>query len=81
MTIVKVTRKYQITIPESVRQMAGLRVGDKVLVEYDERDAVIKIRVLRPVKRTRFKLGRKLTAEEIERAIEEGLSGCVDLRR
>ncbi|RLE53579.1 MAG: AbrB family transcriptional regulator [Candidatus Methanomethylicota archaeon] len=81
MSIIKVTRKYQVTIPEVIRQKLGVNVGDKVLVTYDEEEGVIKMRLLKRVERTRLKLGRKLTAEEVERAILEGLRKCLDLEQ
>ena len=81
MSIIKVTRKYQVTIPEVIRQKLGVSVGDKVLVTYDEEEGVIKMRLLKRVKRTRLKLGRKLTAEDVERAIVEGLRKCLDLEQ
>ncbi|WP_054857754.1 AbrB/MazE/SpoVT family DNA-binding domain-containing protein [Vulcanisaeta sp. JCM 16159] len=69
-TIVKVTRNYQVTIPASIRERLGIRVGDLVKVVYDEGEGVIK---LIPVRRSRttIRLGRPITVEEIERAIEE----------
>ena len=30
---VKVTRKYQVTIPESIRSELGVRIGDKLVVK------------------------------------------------
>ena len=30
---VKVTRKYQVTIPESVRSKLGVKIGDKLIVK------------------------------------------------
>mgnify|MGYP001770929219 FL=1 len=68
--IVKVTRNYQVTIPASVRERLGIRVGDLVRVIYDENEGVIKIV---PVKRSRItiRLGRRITVEEIEKSIEE----------
>ena len=30
---VKVTRKYQVTIPESVRSKLGVKIGDKLVVK------------------------------------------------
>jgi antitoxin PrlF len=30
---VKVTRKYQVTIPESVRFKLGVKIGDKLIVK------------------------------------------------
>ena len=39
---------------------------------------VIKVRLLRSRRRKRFKLGRKLSVEDVERAIGEGLKQCLD---
>ena len=71
-TVVKVTRNYQVTIPATVRAKANIREGDLVEVLYDEEEGVIKIV---PVRRRRLtiRLGRKITVEEIEEAIEEHL--------
>jgi len=33
---VKVTRKYQITIPESIRSEFGIKIGDKLVIKTDE---------------------------------------------
>ncbi len=33
MESVRVTRKYQVTIPRSVRERLGLRIGDRVRME------------------------------------------------
>jgi len=35
MEIVTVTRKYQVTIPSSVREKLGIRVGDKLRVRVE----------------------------------------------
>ncbi|MEM0445198.1 MAG: AbrB/MazE/SpoVT family DNA-binding domain-containing protein [Nitrososphaerota archaeon] len=69
---VKVTRNYQVTIPSSVRSKADIREGSIVKVVYDEAEGVIKII---PLKRRRMtiRLGRKVTVEEIEEAVEEML--------
>nr|WP_252901750.1 AbrB/MazE/SpoVT family DNA-binding domain-containing protein [Vulcanisaeta sp. JCM 14467] len=68
--LVKVTRNYQVTIPASVRERLGIRIGDLVRVIYDESEGVVKIV---PVKRSRItiRLGRRITVEEIEKSIEE----------
>ncbi len=68
--IVKVTRNYQVTIPATVRAKAGINEGDIVRVIYDEKEGVIKIIPLKR-KRTTIKIGRKISVEEIEEAIEE----------
>lgn len=41
MAKVKVTRKYQVTIPEEVRQKAGLRIGDELIVSEVEEKIVM----------------------------------------
>ena len=33
---VKVTRKYQVTIPEAVREKLGVRIGDKLVVKSED---------------------------------------------
>ncbi len=70
--IVKVTRNYQVTIPASIRVKAGIREGDRVRIEYDEEEGVIKITLLKK-KRTTIRLGRKISVEEIEEAVEGAL--------
>ena len=35
MELVKVTRKYQVTIPKSVREELGIRVGDSLIVRVE----------------------------------------------
>jgi AbrB family looped-hinge helix DNA binding protein len=40
---VKVTRKYQITIPESVRANFGIRIGDKLVVKAEAGRIIIDI--------------------------------------
>ncbi|MHA1210780.1 MAG: AbrB/MazE/SpoVT family DNA-binding domain-containing protein, partial [Candidatus Freyarchaeota archaeon] len=43
MTRVKVTRNYQITIPESIRRELGIKEGDYVSIEVSgEGEAVLK---------------------------------------
>ncbi len=68
--IVKVTRNYQVTIPASVRERLGIRVGDLVRIIYDENEGVIKIVPIRK-SRTTIRLGRRITVEEIEKSVEE----------
>ena len=66
---VKVTRNYQVTIPASIRDKLGIKEGD-ILEVYLNGDEIImrKTKTSRP----RVRLGRKLTLEEIEEAIERG---------
>jgi len=65
---VKITRNYQMTIPSSVRIKAGVKEGEVVKVVYDEKEEVIKVIPKRKEKLT-IKLGRKISVEEIEKAV------------
>lgn len=38
---VKVTRKYQVTIPESVRSKLGVKVGDKLIVKSENQRIIM----------------------------------------
>ena len=76
MPTTKVTRGYQVTIPEEVRSKAGIRIGDMLIVDYDEKTGTIRIR--RPARgRSTAKLGRRISVEEIEESIERGLGDCL----
>jgi len=76
MPTTKITRSYQITIPKVVRSRANIKVGDKLIVEYDDNTHTIKIRPPTRERRT-LRLGRDLTVKEIEESIEKGLAGCL----
>ncbi len=75
MPLTKVTRNYQITIPAKIRKALGIKEGEYLAVELRGDEIVIK----RARKKWKtFRLGRKLTAEELERisgeAMEEEMS-------
>ncbi len=72
MPISRVNRNYQVTIPKEVRTRAGIEKGDSVLVEYDEKDGMVVVRPPTKGRRTTWKLGAKITLEEIEAGIERG---------
>jgi len=38
---VKVTRKYQVTIPQEVREKIGVNVGDELFVREEERRIIL----------------------------------------
>ena len=38
---VKVTRKYQVTIPKEIREKIGIKIGDELLVSEDERRIIL----------------------------------------
>ena len=65
----KVTRNYQITIPASIRSKINVKECDVFDVYLNEDEIVLrKVRSERP----RIRLGKSLSLEEIERAIERG---------
>ncbi len=71
--IVNVTRNYRVTISASIRVKAGLKESDRVRIEYEE-EGIIKIALLKK-KRTTIRLGRKISVEDIEEAVEGALDG------
>ncbi len=74
MRLTKVTRNYQITLPKEVRDKLNISIGDILEVRVEGEKIVIR-KVAR--KRKRIKLGKKLTVEEIERAIKGGFDDAV----
>lgn len=40
---VKVTRKYQVTIPQSVRSKLGIKIGDKLIVRSEGRQIIMEV--------------------------------------
>jgi antitoxin PrlF len=38
---VTVTRKYQVTIPESVRKKLGVKIGDKLIVKSEDKRIIM----------------------------------------
>ncbi len=70
MPLTKVTRNYQITIPAEIRKALGIKEGEYLTVELRGDEIVLK----RARKKWKtFRLGRKLTAEELERISEEAM--------
>jgi len=67
---VKVTRNYQVTIPSSVREKIGIKVGN-VLVADVEGDRIIFEKRSGDITKLKFKLGRKFDWRDVERAANE----------
>ncbi|BAB65748.1 AbrB/MazE/SpoVT family DNA-binding domain-containing protein [Sulfurisphaera tokodaii] len=67
---VKVTRNFQITIPAEVREKLNIREGEYVDVTINEKEGIIIVRPYRK-KWTTVTLGKRITQEEIDKAIEE----------
>ncbi|PSO06035.1 AbrB family transcriptional regulator [Candidatus Marsarchaeota G2 archaeon BE_D] len=68
---VKVTRNFQVTVPAEIRRTLGINQGDWLELDA-ESDKIIVRKLVEDRVRT-IRLGRKLTIEEIDRLIEEGL--------
>lgn len=75
MPISKVNSNYQVTIPAEVRKKAKIARGDTVLVEFDEKEELVKLTPPMRGRRKTWKFGSKLTVEGIEQGIERGQSG------
>jgi len=70
--LVRVSRKFQITIPADIRRKLRIREGDYVDVELDEQEKVI---IVRPCRRRRstLRFGRGLSRKKIDEAVEEDI--------
>ncbi len=70
---VTITRNYQLTIPKEIREKVGLKIGDKVIVMYENE----KIIILPKKKKVEDLIGKygfgKI--EEIEELIGEEMYG------
>ncbi|EHR77895.1 AbrB family transcriptional regulator [Thermococcus litoralis DSM 5473] len=74
MPLTKVTRNYQITIPAEIRKALGIKEGEVLEVKLEDGRIIIE----RPKKeRKTLKLGKKISPEEIEKSIEEGMKECL----
>jgi AbrB family looped-hinge helix DNA binding protein len=40
---VKVTRKYQVTIPEKIRSKLGIKIGDRLIVKLQGRKIIMEV--------------------------------------
>ncbi len=67
---VKVTRNYQITLPATIRQKLGVKIGDKLLV-YVEEDKIIISKKKGDISSLNLTLGKKFSDEEVNKVIEE----------
>ncbi len=70
----KLTRNYQVTIPNNVGRRAGINRRDTVIVEYDESKDTVMVSSPKRGKRKTWFLGKRLGAGQIEAAIESGQS-------
>jgi AbrB family looped-hinge helix DNA binding protein len=77
MATTKVTRNYQVTIPSEIRKRVEVKAGDTLLIEYAEEEDAIRLRLPHRGPRKTRRLGRRLTPEDIETSIEEGMRDCL----
>lgn len=70
--LVRVSRRFQITIPAEIRRRLSIREGDYVDVELNEREEVI---IVRPCRRKRgmLRFNRGLSRKQIDEAVEEDI--------
>jgi AbrB family looped-hinge helix DNA binding protein len=73
---VKVTRKYQVTIPERVRSSLGIKVGDKLIVRAENEKVVLEPprRVSNPVEFL-WNLSEKPMNVDVIRLVEKSWAG------
>ena len=74
MSVVKVTRDYQITIPAEIRNKLGIKEGDYLRVDIED-DKIVIIKLEQ--RRKTVKLGKPLSVEDIEKSIERGMKKCM----
>jgi AbrB family looped-hinge helix DNA binding protein len=74
--LVRVSRRFQITIPSEIRRKLGIREGDYVDVELDEREGVF---IVRPCRRKRCtpRFGRGLARKRIDETVEEDVEAIL----
>jgi len=64
---VKVTRKYQVTIPESVRSKLGVKIGDKLIVKSENKRIIMEThkRISNPSEKLWCLLGKSLDVDAV----------------
>jgi len=74
--LVRVSRRFQITIPSEIRRKLNIREGDYVDVELDEREGVV---IVRPCRRKRCtpRFGRRLARKRIDETVEEDVEAIL----
>jgi len=70
MKLIKVTRKYQITIPAEIRKQLNIKEGEYLKVELQGNRIIL---TKANIEWKTVKLGKKLTIREIEKSIERGI--------
>jgi AbrB family looped-hinge helix DNA binding protein len=65
---VKVNKNYRITIPAKIRKKLNIKKGQYLIVEEDDKNNAI---IIKPTEWVKLRLGKKLTQEDINKAIEK----------
>ncbi len=74
---VKVTRKYQVTIPESVRSELGVKIGDKLIVKSENNRIIMEApkRVSNPSDTLWCLFGKSMDVDAVK-LVEESLESA-----
>jgi AbrB family looped-hinge helix DNA binding protein len=75
MPTTKVTRGYKIAVPAEIREDTNIKIGDKLTLEYDPENSILKIHIPRK-NGTTLKLGRDIKPKKINESIIEVYKGC-----
>ncbi|MFB6246504.1 MAG: AbrB/MazE/SpoVT family DNA-binding domain-containing protein [Candidatus Pacearchaeota archaeon] len=67
-----VTRKGQITIPQSLREKLGIKKGSKLSMEFKDGDVILSVEDKKPIEKMRdLKNEIKFSGKEIESMIKD----------
>jgi AbrB family looped-hinge helix DNA binding protein len=77
--VVKVTRKYQVTIPEKVRSELGVKIGDKLVVKSEKKRIVMEApeRVTNPSDALWNLFGKSLNVDAVSLVEESWKETCL----
>ncbi|BCS93709.1 MAG: prevent host death protein, Phd antitoxin like [Metallosphaera javensis (ex Sakai et al. 2022)] len=67
---VKVTRNYQITIPQEIRTKLDINVGDKLILRI-EGDRIVVEKKRGIIASLNVSIGKRITDEDVNRAVRE----------
>ncbi|MCG3109155.1 hypothetical protein L3N51_01445 [Metallosphaera sp. J1] len=67
---VKVTRNYQITIPQEIRTKLDINVGDKLILRI-EGDRIVVEKKRGNIASLNVSIGKRITDEDVNRAVRE----------
>ena len=67
---VRVTRNYQVTIPLKARLRLGVKVGDVLLVDFQDNKIVFE-KKSSDISKLRIRLNKKIDWRDVEKAVRE----------